>query len=421
MLEPDEAPMPAPTDSHTFGRVDDDGTVHVTMSDGTEHPVGQWAAGTPTEGLAFFVRKYDDLSVEVDLAARRLAEGKAAPEQAGAVVKRARESLASPSMVGDLASLTARVDALDALVVERRAAAAELRAAAKAAALAAREAIVAEAEALAESTQWKATGERFKTLLDDWKAAPRADRAGEQALWKRFSHARSQFDKHRRQYFARLDSERGEAKQVKEALVAEAEALAGSTDWGATAGSYRDLMARWKASGRAGKADEDELWTRFRAAQDAFFSSRNAALGQRDAGFAENLAAKEALLAEAEAISTSDLKSAKAALRNVQEKWEQLGHVPRGDKERIEARLRKVEEKLRTGEQDQWRRTNPEARARAEATVEQFQGSLTKLEKQRAAAEAAGDTRKVIDADGRIATTKALLDAAQKAAAEFGA
>ena len=152
VVAPDPDAPPRPTDSETFGRVDDDGTVHVRLSDGSEHPVGQWAAGTPTEGLAFFVRKYDDLSVEVDLAARRLAEGKATPEQAAAVVKRARESLASPSMVGDLGSLTARVDALDAVVVEKRAAAAEARAAAKAAALAAREAIVAEAEALAEST-----------------------------------------------------------------------------------------------------------------------------------------------------------------------------------------------------------------------------------------------------------------------------
>jgi hypothetical protein len=416
-VDPDAPPRP--TDSETFGRVDDEGTVHVRTADGTEHPVGQWAAGPPEEGLAFFVRKYDDLSVEVDLATRRVTEGKAAPEQAAAVVKRARESLESPSMVGDLESLTARVDALDAIVTEKRTAAAEIRAAAKAAALAAREAIVAEAEALAESTQWKSTGERFKTLLDDWKAAPRADRSGEQALWKRFSHARSQFDKHRRQYFARLDSERGEAKQVKEALVAEAESLQGSTDWGATAGAYRDLMSRWKASGRAGKSDEDELWTRFRAAQDGFFAARNAALGQRDAGFAENLAAKESLLTEAEAINPSDLKGAKAALRSIQERWEKIGHVPRGDKERVEARLRKVEDAVRSGEQDQWRRSNPETKARASATVEQFSGSLEKLEKQHAAAIAAGDTRKATDLEGRIATTKALLDAAEKAAAEF--
>ena len=160
---PPAPPVAAPPtcDPHRFGRVDDDGTVHVRLADGSETPVGQFAAGTPAEGLAFYVRKYDDLSVEVDLAARRLAEGKATPEQAGVVVKRVRESLESPSMVGDLASLTARVDALDALVVEKRTAASEARAAAKAAALAAREAIVAEAEQLAESTQWKATGDRF--------------------------------------------------------------------------------------------------------------------------------------------------------------------------------------------------------------------------------------------------------------------
>jgi hypothetical protein len=409
----------APTDSHTFGRVDDDGTVHVRLADGTETPVGQFAAGTPQEGLAFYVRKYDDLSVEVDLAARRLAEGKATPEQAGVVVKRVRESLESPSMVGDLASLTARVDALDALVVERRTAAAEVRAAAKAAALAAREAIVVEAEELAESTQWKATGDRFKALLDEWKGAPRADRTSEQALWKRFSHARSQFDKHRRQYFARLDGERSEAKQVKEALVAEAESLQGSTDWGTTAGAYRDLMSRWKASGRAGKADEDALWARFRAAQDAFFAARNAALDKRDAGFSENLVAKEALLAEAEAIDTSDLKGAKAALRGIQERWERIGHVPRGDKERIEGRLRRVEESVRKGEQEQWRRSNPEAKARADATVTQFRASLAKLEKERDTATAAGDTKKAADAESRIASTRALLDAAERASEEF--
>lgn len=417
--EPEVHDADRPTDSATFGRIDHEGNVHVALGDGSEHVVGQWAAGTPDEGLAFFVRKFDDLSVEVSLATRRLTEGKASPEQAGAVVKRAYESLENPAMVGDLASLRARVESLDTLVQEKRAAAAEVRAAAKAAALAARQAIVLEAEGLAESTQWKASGERFKELLDDWKAAPRADRTSEQALWKRFSHARSQFDKHRRQHFARLDGERSEAKQVKEALVAEAEALKTSTDWGSTASAYRDLMARWKAAGRAGKAEEEALWQRFRAAQDEFFAARNAELGKRDAGFAENLAAKEALLAEAEAIDTSDLKGAKAALRSIQERWEAIGHVPRGDKERVEGRLRRVEDAVRRGEQDQWKRSNPEAKARATSTVEQFGASLAKLEKEHEKLLAAGDTRKAADVEGRIATTRALLEAAERAAAEF--
>ena len=70
--------------------VDDDGTVHVRLPDGTEQAVGQYAAGSAVEGLAFYARKYDDLSVEVDLATRRLAEGKATPDQAVVVVKRVR-------------------------------------------------------------------------------------------------------------------------------------------------------------------------------------------------------------------------------------------------------------------------------------------------------------------------------------------
>jgi hypothetical protein len=291
----------------------------------------------------------------------------------------------------------------------------------KAQVLLAREAIVAEAESLAESTQWKSTGERFKTMLDQWRTTPRADRSVEQELWKRFSHARSVFDKRRRQYFAKLDGERGEAKQVKEAIVREAEALTGSSDWAATAAAFRDLMARWKAAGRAGKVDEERLWERFRAAQDTFFASRNETLQTRDAGQKENLTAKLALVTEAEAIDTSDLRRAKAALRSVQDRWEAIGHVPRADKERIEARLRRVEDALRKGDQDQWRRTNPEARARAEATTEQFQGSLDKLEADLAKAQAAGDDAKAADLRSRIESTQALLDAARKAAAEFGA
>jgi hypothetical protein len=403
-----------------FGRVGEDGTVYVRLADRTELVVGQWAAGESADGLAFFARKYDDLAVEVDLATRRLGEGKAAPEQAAAVVKRARESLDSPAMVGDLAALQDRVTALDELVTQRREAVSAAKSAAKAQALAAREAIVAEAESLAESTQWKATGERFKNMLDQWRSTPRADRGVEQELWKRFSHARSVFDKRRRQYFAKLDSERSEAKQVKEAIVREAEGLRDAKDWAATAAAFRDLMARWKTAGRAGKSDEERLWERFRAAQDAFFTARNDAMQTRDAGQKENLAAKLALLAEAEAIDTSDLRAAKVKLRSVQERWEAVGHVPRADKERIEARLRRVEETLRRGDQEQWRRTNPEARARAEATTEQFQGQLDRLRTQLADAQAAGDERRSDELRTRIESTEALLQAARSAAAEFG-
>lgn len=407
-------------DPTAYGRVDADGTVYVRLPDGGEHAVGQWAAGEPEEGLAFFARKYADVAVEVDLATRRLQEGKAGAEQAEAVVRRAREALATPAMVGDLGQLDARVATLHELVEQRRGEAVAEKAAAKARILQAREAIAVEAESLAESTQWKVTGERFKELLEQWKSTPRADRGSEQELWKRFSHARSVFDKRRRQHFAKLDGERGESRQVKEALVKEAEALSTSKEWGPTAAAYRDLMARWKAAGRAGKADEERLWARFRAAQDSFFEARSSVFTERDAEQKTNLQGKLALLTEAEAIDTADLAKAKAALRSVQERWEAIGHVPRADKEPVEGRLRRVEETIRRGDQEQWRRTNPEARARAEDTVAKFQASVAKLESDRDAAKERGDDRSAADLQARIDSTRALLAAAENAARDFG-
>jgi len=403
----------------SFGRVAEDGTVFVRTAD-AEVAVGQWAAGSPELGLEFFARKYEDLRAEVDLAIRRLPEGKATPESAHALIERIRAAVETPAMIGDLAELSAKATELERLIAVRREAIAAERAAARESALAVRAQLVAEAESLAESTQWKPTGERFKTLLEEWKSAPRGDRGKEQELWKRFSHARSTFDKHRRSHFARLDAERTEAKSAKESLIDEAETLSTSTDWNTTARSFRDLMTKWKAAPRAGKSDEDALWARFKKAQDTFFAARSAALDVRDASLKDNAVIKEGLLAEAEALlPVRDVKNAKASLRSIQERWEKAGHIPRTDKDRFDSRLRKVEDAIRHAEDDSWRRSNPELRARAEQTVEQFRGSVAKIERERQKAEAAGDLKAVEAADKSLASTRVLLEAAEKGLAEY--
>src|SRR5207237_1172087 len=78
---------------------------------------------------------------------------------------------------------------------------------------------------------------------------------------------------------------RAGARQGKGALCERAEELSGSTDWGATSAAFRDLLVEWKAAGRAAKDVDDTLWQRFKAAQDVFFSARNAASSERDAEF----------------------------------------------------------------------------------------------------------------------------------------
>jgi hypothetical protein len=408
---------------HEHGRVAEDGTVYVRRPDGTEVSVGQWAAGEPAAGLAFFERKYDGLKVEAELLLLRLKDGKGSPESVATVAGKLREQLETPHVVGDLAALGQLADALEAAGEARREQAAAAKEAARERTMAARRAIAEEAEQLAASTQWKATGDRFKEMQAEWTALPRGDRAtreAEQELWKRFSSARSTFDRARRAHFAQLDASRKEAIAAKEAIIARAEALSSSTEWNETTRAYRGLLDEWKAAPRAGRSDEDKLWARFRAAQDAFFSARNAVQAERDDDQRANLTAKEALAAEAEALlPITDLAAARGALRSIGERWNAIGHVPRGDRDRVEGRLRRVEDAVHRFEAEQWRRTDPAKRALAETTVGTFRESLAKLEAAAAAAEAAGNAGKAADLQGRITQTRALLEAAEHSLAEY--
>lgn len=416
---PAAPPVRPATDARRWGRIDADGTAHLATPEG-DVIIGQWAAGTMDEGLAFFGRKFDDLMVEADLARTRLLDGRATPDQTMSAVEHLRTSLATPLFMGDVTLLRAACDELETLITQQRELTAQRKAQAREAAREAREAIVVEAEGLASSTRWKATGDRFTALLDQWKTAPRVDRGTEQALWKRFSAARSTFDRARRSHFAEREGARKEAITTKEALITEATALSKSTDWAATTRDYRRLMDRWKAAGHAGKGAEDRLWERFRAAQDVFFAARDASNAERDSQHQQNLEAKSALAAEAEALlPITDINVAKKALRRIGERWEAIGHVPRNDKDKIEGRLRKVEQAIRSMEQDEWKRSNPETRARASDTAEKFAEAVAKAERERDAAVSRGDTAAAAKAEEKVASTRALLAAVEGALNEF--
>lgn len=396
-------PSPTATAAAAFGRVDPDGTVYLLAPDG-EVVVGQWAAGTPEEGLAFFVRKYEDLVVEVDLISTRLADGRASGDQADAVVARVREALTARSFVGDVAALEGRVDALATAASAARERARERRAAERAAALDTRAALVAEAESLADSTAWKSTAERYAAIVEEWKAIPRADRGAEQELWKRISAARTGFDKRRRAHFAEVDSQRKDVIAGKRAIIARAETLAQSTDWQKTGKQLRDLLDEWKALPRASRSDEEKLWKRFKAAQDAFYAARTAAAEASEEELRVNIPAKEALAAEAEALlPVTDLAAAKRSLRAIQERWDAAGDIPKTDRGRLEARLKKVEDAVRSQQDAAW------SSAAGTVATDAFAQALERLQAKRDAAAARGDAAAAAELDAQIASTKALM------------
>jgi hypothetical protein len=408
------------TANDPWGRVDADGTVYVRTAEG-ERVIGSWAAGSPEEALAFFRRKFQSIETEVSLLEQRLTSTEIAPGQAQAAVRKLLAVISDASALGDLDGLKARLEALTKRVDVRREEVKAAREHAREQARDVKERIVAEAERIAvEATHWKASGERMAQLLEEWKAAPHADRSVEAVLWKRLSAARNAFTKRRKAYFSNLEGEREQVRIRKEELVMEAEALSDSTDWGATASAYRELMRAWKDAGRASREAEADLWKRFRDAQDKFFGARSELFAARDAEFAGNAAVKEELLKEAQALlPVGDIRATRTALRSIQERWEQAGPVPRDMRDRLETGLRRVEDSMRKAEDAQWKRSNPEALARAENTVNQIKTAITSLEAQLARAQERNDEAAIRKAEEALVARREWLTEAERTLAEF--
>jgi hypothetical protein len=374
-----------------WGRVDDDGTVYVKTTDG-ERAVGQMPDATP--------------------------------EEAASSVKLVRDQLADIHAVGDLAALARKLDELGPVIATQRDARKAAKAQRVADARAEKEKLAAEAERIAAGRDWRNGANRLRELLEAWKQLPRIDKAADDELWKRFSSARSSYTKARKAHFAEQDERREGARVIKERLVAEAEALSSSTDWGPTSGRYRDLMRDWKAAGPAPKAVDDELWRRFRGAQDTFFGARDAANAALDSEFAANAVVKEQLLVEAEAIaaaleSSGDLAAAKTAFRAVAEKWDEAGKVPRDRIKDLEGRMRAVENTIRKAEDEQWRRTDPEKSARADDMVSKLEAAIAEAEAKLEAARARGDEKKVRELEENLEGRRSFLEMARKASADY--
>lgn len=405
--------------SNEFGRADEQGNVFLNTPNG-EVKVGQYAAGDPAEGLAFFTKRFVDLKTEASLALTRLTEGKGSFDAINSLIERLKNTVTNPNALGPMSELDELATKLSVVLEEQKQQAQVKKAALKEQALKRREEIAALAQSLAKSNSWKSTSEQFKSLLDEWKKLASFDRAKEQELWKQFSSARSSFDKARRAHFANLDKARGEANEAKTKLIKKANELADSKEWATTTAAFKKLMTEWKNLPRAAKAEEEKLWNSFKAAQDRFFDARNAANSERDVELKANLSVKQELAKLAEQIlPIKNVDEAKAALREIQEKWEKAGHVPKADRDKIERRLKAVEDEVRKHVEDIWRKTKPEVIERANVLVSSFEKTLAKIEADIASALAKGDDKKAADLKAQQEKTKELLSAAQSGASEL--
>lgn len=400
--------------ANEFGRVDEKNSVYL-KDQGTERLVGQYPDVSADEAIAFFIRKFEDLEAQVRILEQRIANGINDAKSLKAAHATLKKEVADPKGVGNYENLRQRLQKLIPAIEDAASKANEAREKAIAAALEEKERIAKRAEELVSnlgSINWKKSGEEMAELFAKWqqlqKDSPKIAKSITDPIWKRFSQARAQFESGKRKYFALQDAKFKEAKKIKADLTKKAESLA--EKGAAAAAEYRKLQAEWKKAGKAGKIEE-ALWEAFRGAGDKIFEKKKELDEKLASSHAENLSAKQALLIEAEAIALTDLKAARSKLSQIQAKWSKIGHVPKDQVKNVEGRLRQIESKLAEAEKEAWQRSDPAAKARSSAFVEQLEKVISTLEQELANA----PEPKKKEIQDQIESRKALLVAAQNA------
>lgn len=188
-------------------------------------------------------------------------------------------------------------------------------------------------------------GGLLKELQQAWKEVGPLPQKKSKELWDTFKTTCDQvYDRIRGQ--RAVAAERYvEVTAAKEALIAQAEALAASEEWGPTADKLKALQAEWKKSGYLPRAQADELWNRFRTACDGFFARRKQQGDEKRAQELVNLERKKALIARVRQVvdaapGEGGWGRSIAKVRDAQAEWKTIGYVPKKDADSIWAEFR---------------------------------------------------------------------------------
>ena len=227
--------------------------------------------------------------------------------------------------------------------------------------LAAKSALCEQVEAIAEkeissSTEWNALSKEIEDIQAKWRGIGFATRKENQKIYERFRAACDKFFERKRASFTEFKDSMNANLEKKMAIIEEAESLKDSTDWKATGDRLIELQKQWKEIGAVPRKKSEQIWKRFRAACDAFFTARD----NRPAGpgnLAGNLAAKKALIEEIKAY-VPDAEKDEAARKEFAEKWNAIGFVPFKEKDAVQAAYRDAMEEKFPGFGARGRREN---------------------------------------------------------------
>ncbi len=207
------------------------------------------------------------------------------------------------------------------------------------------EALIAAAKSMAAEEPSQDLANRLRQLQALWKEVGPMPQRRSKELWDTFKAGCDAVYDRVKGLRAEETEKFADVIKAKEALIAEAEALADSTDWVATAAALKTLQARWKDSGHLPRQQGDELWKKFRATCDKFFERRKPMLEARANEEGQNLARKHELIARAHAIATKapgdgGWGKAIGQIKDLQAEWKEIGYVPRREADAVWAAFR---------------------------------------------------------------------------------
>ena len=212
--------------------------------------------------------------------------------------------------------------------------------------LEAKQALCEEVEAIANkeitsSTEWNALSKQIEEIQAKWRTIGFATRKENQKIYDRFRAACDKFFERKRASFTEFKDSMNANLEKKMAIITEAESLKDSTDWKATSDRFIELQKQWKEIGAVPRKKSEQIWKRFRAACDAFFTARdNRPDGPGSLG--ANLTAKKALIESIKAYVSIDAEADAAAAKDFAAKWQEIGFVPFKEKEKIQAEYREA-------------------------------------------------------------------------------
>ena len=203
------------------------------------------------------------------------------------------------------------------------------------------------AEELNSINAWQKKSTELSELFKVWKTVGPAAKKQNEEIWARFKGVMDTFFTKKKEFFASLKDKQSENLERKINLCIEAEALKDSTDWKKTTEQFKRIQEEWKTIGPVPKRHADKIWKRFRAACDTFFNRKAEHFGGLKEEEAANLAAKQALIEE---IKGLELKPSRAenmeAIKALQKRWIEIGHVPMKYKDSINGEYRKAVDAL---------------------------------------------------------------------------